>query len=219
MNKAIHVLLVEDHPLVRQGIKDILFEEKGIVVAAEAPTSTEALAILNNTVIDVAVVDISLKGSVNGIELIHAVKKRFPAVKCVVLSMHSEMIYVERSIKAGALGYVLKSSDSKNIVAAIYAVHKHELYIEDDLSKKLLNRLLISQNRTYGFDLSSLTNRELEIFELIGYGNSSKEIAVKLNIAHNTIDAHRRNIKEKLQLQNSSDLVKNAIQWVILKNK
>jgi DNA-binding NarL/FixJ family response regulator len=212
------ILIVDDHPILRQGIKRVLEKENDLVICGEASGAGEAMDLINSEKPDIAIIDITLSGNVNGIELIRSIKERFPEIYSLVLSMHSESIYAERAIKAGARGYIMKEDASKNIISAVRTVLNDELYLSSELSKKLLDKF-IHKTKDSSISIETLSNREFEIFQLIGNGFSTKEIANKLSLSIYTIESHKKNIKEKLRVKDSSELTRNAIQWVIMHHK
>ncbi len=212
------ILIVDDHPILRQGIKRVLEKENDLTICGEASSASEAMDLINSDKPDIAIIDITLSGNINGIELIRSVKERFPDVYSLVLSMHSESIYAERAIKAGARGYIMKEDASKNIISAVRTVLKDELYLSSELSKKLLDKF-IHKTKDSSLSIETLSNREFEIYQLIGNGFSTKEIANKLSLSIYTIESHKKNIKEKLRVKDSSELTRNAIQWVIMHHK
>ena len=213
------ILIVDDHPLLRQGIKQVIELEEDFRVCGEASTAHEAIDLINRSEPEVVIVDITLAGNVNGIELIKSLNERFPDIRTLVLTMHDESIYAERAIRAGARGYIMKEVASKNIINAIRTILNDELYLSENISKKIIDKLVRGSADTIGISVENLSNREFEIFQLIGNGFSTKEMAKKLNLSIYTIESHKKNIKEKLKLKNSSDLAKYAIQWVIMQKK
>jgi DNA-binding NarL/FixJ family response regulator len=212
------ILLVDDHPIIRQGIKRVLEKEKDLVICGEASSANEAMDIINSDKPDIAIIDITLSGNVNGIDLIRSMKERFPEIHSLVLSMHNESIYAERAIKSGARGYIMKEDASKNIISAVRTVLNDELFLSSELSKKLLDKF-IHKTKDSSLSIEILSNREFEIYQLIGNGFSTKEIAHKLTLSIYTIESHKKNIKEKLRIKDSSELTRNAIQWVIMHHK
>ncbi|MBN2403202.1 MAG: response regulator transcription factor [Spirochaetes bacterium] len=212
------ILIVDDHPILRQGIKRVLEKEKDLVICGEASSANEAMDNINRDKPDIAIIDITLSGNVNGIELIRSIKERFPEIYSLVLSMHSESIYAERAIKSGARGYIMKEDASKNIISAVRTVLNDELYLSGELSKKLLDKF-IHKTKDSSLSIETLSNREFEIYQLVGNGFSTKEIANKLGLSIYTIESHKKNIKEKLRIKDSSELTRNAIQWVIMHHK
>jgi DNA-binding NarL/FixJ family response regulator len=218
-SSSIKVMLVDDHPIVRQGLRDVLENTGDITVCSESGNANEAITLINKDKPDVVIVDIMLEGNVNGIDLVKSISDRFPDVYTLVLSMHDESIYAERAIKAGARGYLMKDIAPRNIADAIRTVKRGDLYLREDLSKKILEKMISRNPDTKSVATDRLSDRELEIFQFIGNGYSIKEIAVKLNLSIYTVESHRRSIKEKLNLKTSSDLTKNAIQWIIMQHK
>jgi DNA-binding NarL/FixJ family response regulator len=216
---TIKVMLVDDHPIVRQGLRDVLENTSDITVCSESGNANEAIAFINREKPDVVIVDIMLDGNVNGIELVKSISERFPEIYTLVLSMHDESIYAERAIKAGARGYLMKDVAPRNIADAIRTIKRGDLYLKDDLSKKILEKMLNKNSDQKTVSTDRLTNRELEIFQYIGNGCSIKEIAQKLNLSIYTVESHRRSIKVKMNIKTSADLTKNAIQWVIMLRK
>ena len=217
--KMIKILIVDDHPVVRQGIKDIIEREGNIKVTAEADSASEAMDIIRKDTPDLAIIDITIKGNINGVELVKAIKDRYPEVNTLVLSMHNESLYAERSIRAGAKGYLMKEDAPKNIINAIYKIMEGDLFISDETSRRIVNKVVQGSSDALGLNIEKLSNREFEIFRLIGNGFSSKEISKKLNLSVNTIESHRRNIREKMNFVDSAEMVKHAIQWVIMQSK
>lgn len=217
--KETKILIVDDHPLLRQGIRQVIELEADLKVCGEAASANEAIDLINRNMPDVVIVDITLAGNVNGIELIKSLNERFPEIKTLVLTMHDEALYAERAIRAGARGYIMKEVASKNIISAIRTIMEEELYLSEAVSKKIIDKLVRGSADAIGISVDMLSNREFEIFQLIGNGFSTKEMARKLNLSIYTIESHKKNIKEKLNLRKTSDLSKYAIQWVIMQNK
>lgn len=213
------ILIVDDHPLLRQGIRQVIELEDDLRVTGEASTANEAIDLINRDRPDIIIIDITLAGNVSGIELVKSVNERFPEIKSLVLTMHDESLYAERAIRAGARGYIMKEVASKNIIQAIRTILRDELFLSENISKKIIDKLVRGSADTIGISVENLSNREFEIFQLIGNGFSTKEMAKKLNLSIYTVESHKKNIKEKLNLKNSSDLAKYAIQWVIMQNK
>lgn len=211
----ISVVLVDDHPIVRRGIREVLENSGTIVVSGEASSSDEAIKIINRLKPDVAVVDIIISGCSNGIDLIKSISERMPSIKCLVLSMHDESMYAERAIRAGARGYIMKDIAPKNIIEAVHTVMRGDLYLKDETMKNLVDKLLTRSNVPTETTTDILSDREFEVFRLLGNGFSAREISKKLNVSVHTVECHRRNIKKKLKVRYSADLLKYAIQWVI----
>lgn len=217
--KNIRVVLVDDHPVVRKGIRDVLENSTTITVVGEASSSDEAIKLANRETPDLMIVDIVIEGSSNGIDLIKSISDRMPTIKCLVMSMHDESMYAERAIRAGARGYIMKDIAPRNIIDAVHAIMNGELYIKSDILKTLVDKLLTRSGTLIETSTDILSDREFEVFRLMGNGFNAKEIAHKLNISVHTVECHRRNIKKKLKVRLSSDLLKYAIQWVISSSK
>lgn len=160
------------------------------------------------------IIDISLKGSINGLELTKTINNIYPDLPILILSMYDESIYAERAIRAGARGYVMKQEMTGTIVNAIKRIIEGKIYLSDDMSSKLLDELMFKQNVRIGNTIEKLTDRELEVFRLIGHGYKTQDIAKKLCLSIKTIDTYRIRIKEKLSLSDSTELTKIAIEWV-----
>jgi DNA-binding NarL/FixJ family response regulator len=213
---AIHtrVLLVEDHPMLRESMVYLINKELGMEVCGETDNVQQAMELIRDTRPDIAIVDISLRGT-SGLELIKDIKSRGITVPVLVLSMHDENLYAERALRAGAQGYITKSQASSVVIEAIKTVRTGEVYVSSQLAAKIIKRVAIGgagQASQTGMDL--LADRELEVFELIGSGHSVKEIAELLNLGESTVDTYRARIKEKLGLRSAAEVVLRAGQWV-----
>lgn len=219
MPDQLKIIIVDDHPLVRQGMKKVIEKERDLTVIGEAGSTEEALRLIRQNEPDLAIVDITLEGEANGLDLIKALRERHGNVRALVLSMHDENTYAERALRAGARGYVAKKEAPSVIIEAIHTVMKGELYLSSRISMRIIDRLFQGRETPSGSLAEILSDRELEIFHLIGGGMSTGDIAKKLNISVNTIESHRKKIKEKLGIQKGSELVKVAVQWVVSQNK
>lgn len=204
------VLIVDDHALLRCGWHHLLAPEEDLEICAEAGSVAEALRAVDQALPDVVVTDISLPDR-NGLELVKELKALHPEIPVLVVSMHDEKLFGERVLKAGGWGYLMKESASEELVVAIRHVLKGEAYVSPALSARLL-AVMVHGNST-AFPLDSLSDRELEIFTLLGSGRSQEEIASQLRIKPRTVEAHRTNIREKLKLPNSAALLRFAIRW------
>lgn len=213
------IVLIDDHPIVRQGLKQIIEIDPEFKVVEEASNADDAIKIINATNPDIAIIDISLDGDINGIDLVKAVKQRFPEIICIVLSMYEESLYAERAIRAGAKGYIVKKEATKGITDIIRKVISGEIYLSQQISARILGKLLHGSTDTTDSSIEILSDREFEVFQLVGNGFSSREIADKLNLSIHTIESHKRHIREKLKLKNAMDLVKHAVQWVLTQEK
>ena len=206
------VLIVDDHPLVRQGLAARIAGEPDLMICGEASGVDEALALLDSTEPALVIVDLTLKAG-HGLALVKKVSQRAPHTKILVLSAHEEALFGERSIRAGAHGYVNKQEAQEKIIAAMRAVLRGERYLSAESIQRLIGRAAGARSKEGGVE--SLSDRELEIFELIGRGKSTRSIAQKLHLSVHTIESHRENIRAKLSLQNGAELVQRAVQWVL----
>ncbi|HWA09720.1 MAG TPA: response regulator transcription factor [Opitutaceae bacterium] len=210
---AIRVLLVDDHPLMRQGMKTLIEQELHFEVCGEADNAPRALELAAKLTPDLAIVDITLK-STNGIELTKDLRMRVPEMPILIVSMHEEDVYAERVLRAGAMGYLMKLEAPDKIADAIQAVMRGEIYLSDRLKEKMLHQLVHQRGPTPVSPIEKLSDREIEVFRLIGIGYGTREIAGLLNLSVKTIDSYRENLKTKLGLPTGGDLVRHAIQWM-----
>ncbi len=209
----IRVLLVDDHPILRKGLAQLINLEPDMVVCGEAedgPKAFEAAGTLNP---DVAVIDVSLKGS-NGIELIKNLKARYPDLPTLMLSMYDESLYAERALRAGSLGYIMKEEAIEQVLVAIRRVLTGEIFLSDKMKAKMLQQLATGRTKQVLSPIEALTDRELEVFRMIGEGKSTRQIATDLHLSVRTVEAYREYIKAKLTLKNSTELVQHAFHWV-----
>lgn len=212
-NARAKILLVDDHPIVRQGLAELIEQEDDLVICGEAQSGFEALQAIATAKPDLAMVDISLQGT-NGLELIKQIKAGHSDVPVLVLSMHDETLYAERALRAGARGYVMKEEATARLITAIRRVLSGEIYLSERMSARLLSRFVDGGPQTGGSAMERLSDRELEVFELIGRGLSTRRIAEELHLSIKTIESHREHIKEKLKLESSQELMRHAMQWV-----
>jgi DNA-binding NarL/FixJ family response regulator len=206
------ILLVDDHPIVRERMRDIIEAEKGITVCGEAEDRNEALAAIESSRPDLAIIDITLKDS-NGLELIKDIHVRWPRLLMLVISMHDESLYAERVLRAGARGYLTKQDATSNILLAIRRVLDGETYLNEKGVSTILSKLGGKPRDDRRSVLDLLADRELQVFELTAQGFGTREIATKLRIDVKTVETYRARIKEKLKLSSSSELLKFAIAW------
>jgi len=211
------VFLVDDHPITRQGVAVLINQERDLTVCGEADSAPKALEMIGKLVPDLAVIDISLK-SMSGIELIKNIKVLNPKLAVLVMSMHDESLYAERALRAGAQGYIMKHEASEKILTAIQRVLAGELYLSEGMKEKMVHRIVNTKREDAGFSIFKLSDREMEVFQLIGNGYSTREIASRLNLSVKTIDSYREHLKLKLALEHGTDLVRYAIQWVKSQN-
>jgi DNA-binding NarL/FixJ family response regulator len=207
------IFLVDDHPVTREGVRVLIDQEPDLVVCGQADSAPSALQLIQRLKPDLAVVDITLK-TTSGIELMKNVKALLPDLPVLIMSMHDESLYAERALRAGAKGYVMKHEASDRILTAIRSVIAGDLYLSEKMKEKMLHRLVRSRKNEVVFTIDTLSDREMEVFQLIGNGFGTRQIAEKLNLSVKTIDSYREHLKLKLRLEKGSDLVRHAIQWV-----
>jgi DNA-binding NarL/FixJ family response regulator len=207
------VLLVDDHPVLRAGLGKLINQEADMIVCGEAEDGSTAFELAGTLTPDIAVIDISLKGS-NGIELIKNLKARFPGRPTLVLSMHDESLYAERALRAGSLGYIMKEEAIEQMIAAIRKVLQGEIFLSEKMKSKMLQQMANGKGKVVSSPIEQLTDRELEVFRLIGEGYSTRQIAGQLHLSVRTVEAYREYIKSKLSLKNATELVQHAFHWV-----
>jgi DNA-binding NarL/FixJ family response regulator len=207
------ILLVDDHPLFRKGMMQLLDSQADLQVKGEAGTSGEALDAVRTRRFDLAVVDVGLRGGANGIELTKSLKAEYPELPVLVVSMHDEALYAERALRAGARGYVMKREALDSILQAVRGVMAGEIYISPSMTKRMLFDHIHGGGEARSA-VERLSDRELEVFQLIGEGHDMHEIARELHLSKKTVEAHRANIKEKLGVDSAREVVRYASQWV-----
>jgi DNA-binding NarL/FixJ family response regulator len=205
------VLLVDDHPLVRRGLAELIALQPDLIVSAQSEDTAGALAAIDNDPPDIAVTDLSLQEG-SGIDLIREMKSRLPRLAVLVLSMHEESLYAERALRAGASGYIMKHEATEKVLGAIRQVLAGEVYLAPKLASTLLSRFVSTHVAPGKSPLDALSDRELEIFTLIGQGLPTRAIAEKLNLGGKTVDTHREHIKQKLGFATANELLRYAIQ-------
>jgi len=213
VNKKSSVLIVDDHPIVRRGLAELINQQPDLAVCGQAGDADEALKAIKDTNPNVAVVDISLRQT-SGIELIKDIKVRYPRLVVLALSMHDETLYAERVLRAGASGYIMKQEATEEVISAIRTVLAGQIYASERMKEKMMRKLVTGASEPPASAVGALSDRELEVFTLIGQGFSTRRIAEKLYISIKTVETYRSHIKEKLNLADSSELLQYAIQWV-----
>jgi len=209
----VRILIVEDHEVFRLGIKELINHEPDLYVCGEAEDVGEARNLIRDLAPDMAVIDITLKSS-NGIDLIREISLSYKAMKVLVLSMHDELLYAERSLQAGAQGYIMKQETSKSIVKAIRHILKGNIYVSQNIMGNLLNRVRTGQSSLEKSPIETLSDREFTVLRMVGEGRSTGDIADQMNLSVRTISTYRERIKEKLHLKNAAELVRFAVRWV-----
>jgi DNA-binding NarL/FixJ family response regulator len=208
------IVIVDDHPIVRKGLAEMIDEEDDLEVCGEAGDVVEALKVFDTVFPELMIIDISLNGG-NGLDLVKQIRSRDNQVKMLVWSMHDESLYAERALHAGAKGFVNKQEPTDTILGAIRRVVDGKVYLSSRMTDRMLRRAVGGDDDVEQNPIEALTDRELEVFEMIGRGMTTREIAEKLHLSIKTIETHRENIKAKLNLDNSARLGRYAAQWVI----
>ena len=203
---------MDDHPLVREWLTNLIHQQPDLIVCGEAETASQAFEAIAKMQPAVAIVDISLKGS-SGIELVRNIRTLRPPVAVIVLSMHDENLYAERALRAGAQGYIMKRETAKKVIAAIHQVLEGKLYLSDWLTALYAEKFLRGNAPTAGPSPDQLSNRELEVFQLLGQGYETRLIAETLHVSMKTVQAFCARIKTKLKLSNATELLREAIRW------
>jgi DNA-binding NarL/FixJ family response regulator len=206
------VFLVDDHPMVRELLALMIDQQPDLQVCGEASDAAQAIEGIGNTLPDIAVVDLSLKSS-SGLELIKDIKARKWGTPVLVLSMHDEGLYAERVLRAGGFGYINKQESSNEILHAIRKVIDRQIYVSERLAGTMLKRIA-EGGMNQSSPVESLADRELEIFQMIGRGNSTRSISETLGLSIKTVESYRARIKEKLQLEDGIQLMQHAVLWV-----
>lgn len=212
--KTVRILIVDDHPVVRHGLAQLLSDQPDWEVCGEADNPTDAIKAFVELQPDLVVIDISLKNG-NGIELIKELKALHPEARMLVSSMHDESLFAERALRAGAMGYINKQEASEKMIEAIQQVLGGRVYLSPRMADRMLHRMIRPGDDVENSPVDSLSDRELEVFELIGHGLTTRQIAAKLHLSPKTVETYRENIKTKLNLSNGTELTCHAVQWVL----
>jgi DNA-binding NarL/FixJ family response regulator len=213
MEMRSRVLIVDDHPLFRERLAQLVESEPDLSVCGATETAQEAIELIRTTAPHLAIVDITLETS-SGLELVKSIRALSLDVPVLVLSMHDERVYAERSLRAGATGYITKNQDAGQVVAAIRRVLNGAIYLSEEMTASVLKNLATSGNKNTARSVDRLTDRELQVLDLIGRGLSTRDIAESLQLGIATVDSYRARIKEKLDLRNGTELQYFAIRWL-----
>ena len=207
------VLIIDDHPMMRQGLAQLIGNERGLKVCGEADNAAQAIQFLTTHPhpMDLVLCDISLPDK-NGLELIKDIKALQPELPILVVSMHDEMIYAERVLRAGGRGYIMKQEGGVKFLQAIHQVLNGQIYVSEKMSSRILE-VFSGTKKNEKSPVSELSDREFEVFQLIGQGLGTREVADKLHLSIKTVEVHRAHIKTKLGLKTATDLVRSAIRW------
>lgn len=212
-SKKRRLFLVEDHPITREGFAQLIDYQPDLVVSGQSSTALHALPRISADPPDLIIVDISLPNG-NGLELIKDVKAVHPRIPILVLSTHDEKIYAERALRAGAQGYVMKQAPTAEVMKAIRMVLNGEIYLSEPVRANVVYQHLHGMNSGGRAPIDLLTDRELEVFQLIGQGRTTRQIASTLRLGLSTVETHRAHLKEKLGLRNATELVQRAVEWL-----
>jgi DNA-binding NarL/FixJ family response regulator len=206
------ILVVDDHPIVRQGLALLLNREPDLLVCGEAEEANGALHVLASARPDVLIVDISLNGP-DGLDLLKTIRTTHPTLPVLVLSMHDESIYAERALRAGANGYIMKQEATEKVLVAVRRILSGGIYVSDRIANKMLKHYITGAGTLRNSSIADLSDRELEVFRLIGEGHGTRQIAEELHLSIKTVESYQAHIKEKLSLRSARELMQHAIQW------
>jgi DNA-binding NarL/FixJ family response regulator len=208
------ILVVDDHPIVRQGLALLINRETDLVVCGEAEDAMGAMHVLASARPDVLLVDLSLAGP-DGIDLLKNIRTTHPTLPVLILSMHDELIYAERALRAGANGYIMKQVATEKVLGALRRVLGGEIYVSDRIANRMLKHYLTGPTTAKNSSVAELSDRELEVFRLIGEGHATRQIAEELHISIKTVESYQAHIKDKLSLRSARELMQHAIQWAM----
>lgn len=207
------VYVVDDHPIIRQGLKQMINQEKDLMICGDAEDACQGLEEIKTLQPGIVIVDISLKG-MSGIDLIKNLKNRYAHLPILVLSMHDESLYAERVLRAGARGYIMKQEAATNVLSAIRCILSGKIYVSERMTAKILEKSVDGRSDKTSTPVDLLSDRELEVFQMLGKGIGTRQISKDLHLSIKTVETYRENIKEKLKLENATELVRHAVQWV-----
>ncbi|HTB13333.1 MAG TPA: response regulator transcription factor [Bryobacteraceae bacterium] len=206
------IFLVDDHPIVRQGLALLINRETDLAVCGDAEEASTALRRIEELKPDLVVVDISLNGP-DGLDLLKNIRARDPGLPVLILSMMDELLYAERGLRAGANGYIMKQQATEQVLVAIRRILGGEVYVSERIANKMLHLFVGGSTAAQTSPVADLTDRELEVFRLIGEGHGTRQIADELHLSVKTVESYQAHIKDKLLLKNGRELVQRAIQW------
>ena len=208
------IVIIDDHPIIRQGLARLIDQEEDLAVVGGAEDAPEALALIEAVRPDLALVDLSLKNS-SGIELIKTIKTRYPDLLTLVISLYDESVYAERVLRAGARGFIMKAEATEKVMIAIRQVLEGGVFVSDTMRNRLLSSMARGGGKGDHTPTELLSDRELEVFQAIGNGRSTREIASLLNLSIKTIETYKSYLKQKLGLKNSTELMQFAVEWQV----
>jgi DNA-binding NarL/FixJ family response regulator len=206
------ILVVDDHPIVRQGLALLINRESDMVVCGEAEEAMGALHVVASAHPDLLILDISLNGP-DGLDLLKTIRTTHPTLPVLILSMHDELIYAERALRAGANGYIMKQEATEKVLVAVRRILSGEIYVSDRIANKMLKHYITGAGTLRDSSIADLSDRELEVFRLIGEGHGTRQIAEELHLSIKTVESYQAHIKEKLSLRSARELMQHAIQW------
>ncbi len=206
------ILIVDDHPIVRQGLAQLIDQEEDLHICGQAEDAHQAMRAIRELQPDLVIVDVTLR-TTSGIDLIKDIKIQYPEVPVLTLSMHDEALYAERALRAGAKGYIMKQEATEEVVTAIRRVLAGTVYVSQGMAAKMVSKIAAGPSEKGSSPVNRLSDRELEVFRLIGEGFGTREMAEKLHLSVKTIETYRAHIKDKLNLQDANELLRAAIRW------
>ena len=213
VSRPIRIIVADDHPMTRNGVVQVISSQPDMQVCADAGSPAEAFAAIARNSPDLLLTDLTMPGR-SGMEFIKDLVALYPDLPILILSMHDETIYAERALRSGAKGYIMKEAGGEKLLAAIRQIVSGQVYLSSEMSAKIVNNLSGGKPRNSNSPIEKLTDREFEVFQMIGNGKSTREIAKQLHLSSKTVDVHRAHIKEKLELKDATALVRHAVRWV-----
>jgi DNA-binding NarL/FixJ family response regulator len=208
------IVVVDDHPIVRQGLALMIDREEDLMVCGEAEEAMGAIHVMASAHPDVLILDISLNGP-DGLDLLKHLRTTHPSLPVLILSMHDELIYAERALRAGANGYIMKQEATEKVLVAVRRILGGEIYVSDRIANRMLRHYITGSGSLRNSSIADLSDRELEVFRLIGEGHGTRQIAEELHLSVKTVESYQAHIKEKLSLRSSRELMQHAIQWTM----
>lgn len=209
----IKVIVVDDHPAIREALIHTISTKLDLELCGQAGSAEEAFDLAKSTDVDVAVIDISLQDAY-GLDLVDSLRTQYPDLQVVVFSMYDESVYAERALRAGALGYVMKSEPTQAVIDAVRTVSEGEVYLSGRMASRILSKMTSSPSSGPAFAVDELTDREMAVFQMLGQGHSVMDIADKLHLSRKTVETYRRRAKEKLGFDSVAELLQYAIKWM-----
>ena len=210
--RCTRLVVIDDHPAIQVALVDTLSSELDLVVCGCASNANDAFSLVQRTQPDVAVIDVALRDA-HGLDLMQNLRAQHPQLQVVIFSMYDEAVYAERALRAGALGYVMKQEPVAHVVEAIRCVAQGEVYLSRRMASRMLSKLALGSSASPGYAVDELTDREMEVFQMLGQGQSVQQVTERLNLSRKTVETYRRRAKEKLGFDTVSELLQYAILW------